>query len=341
MVGEDIYGETTVVWSNGVETDTPLLDGAEDGFATGIKPNGAVVGYGDMGTNGQTDRRIPLDCALSFRPLSSEFPETPVHKVKPVPLISTHMPGQQAFDRLVYWLVHRISGTTAFILTLLLYPGFGLVIPLALGWPTFWLVLANVLGVVVAAVVALGWFGVQVDVPIGATSLNGRPTSDFSTRPSSNGWLGSYSSREGWDVTEVGRADGPDGNIDLELRHGKDKRIVQCKRWTTQIVGVDEIRRFLGTLLREKLLAGDGIFVTLSRFGEQARQEAREAGLTLIDSGELVRRLEGAQRPEACPECKAPMILDDRCGGGGSGALLLVVPVSVIWEMIRVVRTNS
>ena len=55
VVGEDIYGETPVVWSNGVETDTPLLDGAEDGFATGINSNGAVVGYGDMGPNGQTD----------------------------------------------------------------------------------------------------------------------------------------------------------------------------------------------------------------------------------------------------------------------------------------------
>ena len=110
VVGEDIYGETPVVWSNGVETDTPLLDGAEDGFATGINSNGAVVGYGDMGPNGQTERRIPLECALSFRPLSSEFPETPVHKVKPVPLISTHMPGQQAFDRFVYWLVHPNFG---------------------------------------------------------------------------------------------------------------------------------------------------------------------------------------------------------------------------------------
>ena len=225
------------------------------------------------------------------------------------------MPGQQAFDRFVYWLVHQISGTTAFILTLLLYPGFGLVIPLALGWPTFWLVLANVLGVVVAAVVALGWFGVQLDAADRRHLLEW--TSNLRLLDASEfEWLvGELFKREGWDVTEVGRADGPDGNIDLELRRGTDKRIVQCKRWTTQIVGVDEIRLFLGTLMREKLLAGDGIFVTLSRFGEQARQEAQDSGLTLIDSGELVSRLEGAQRPEACPECKAPMILDKSVRG--------------------------
>ena len=180
------------------------------------------------------------------------------------------MPGQQTFDRFVDWLVHRISGTTALILTLLLYPGLGLVVPLALGWPTLWLVLANVLGVVMAAVVSLGWFRVQLD------AADRRHLLEWSSNlrlldPSEFEWLvGELFKREGWAVKEVGRSDGPDGNIDLELRRGNASRIVQCKRWTTQIVGVDEIRRFLGTLLREKLVAADGIFVTLSRFGEQA-----------------------------------------------------------------------
>ena len=55
VVGEDFYDATPVVWSNGVEMDTPLLEGAEGGFATGINSNGDVVGYGDIGPDGQTD----------------------------------------------------------------------------------------------------------------------------------------------------------------------------------------------------------------------------------------------------------------------------------------------
>jgi HJR/Mrr/RecB family endonuclease len=220
------------------------------------------------------------------------------------------MPGAGTFERVVNWLVNRISGGTAAILTLVLYPGFGLLLPLALGWATFWLALTNLLGVVMAAVVSLGWFQVQLE------AANRRHLLEWTSNlrlldPSEFEWLvGELFKREGWSVAEVGRSDGPDGNIDLELKRGRERRIVQCKRWTTQIVGVDEIRRFLGTLLREKLPGEDGIFVTLSRFGEQARQEAQDAGLVLIDNRELMSRIERVQRLEPCPECNAPMILD-------------------------------
>jgi ribosomal protein L37AE/L43A len=62
--------------------------------------------------------------------------------------------------------------------------------------------------------------------------------------------------------------------------------------------------------MREKLPGDAGIFVTLSSFTEQARLEAQQARITLIDGRELNTRTERARRMEPCPSCKAPMILD-------------------------------
>src|SRR5205814_643200 len=124
-------------------------------------------------------------------------------------------------------------------------------------------------------------------------------------------WLvGEVFRRDGWKVREVGRQNAPDGNIDLELTNGTQRRIVQCKRWTARLVGVNEIRSFGGTLMREGLGAGDGVFVTLSSFTEQANEEALGMGLSLIDHRELYSRVEKVRRPEPCPICQAPMLLD-------------------------------
>jgi restriction endonuclease Mrr len=52
-------------------------------------------------------------------------------------------------------------------------------------------------------------------------------------------------------------------------------------------VDVDQIRLFQGTLQRENRPGHSGIFVTLSRCTENARMEAEQDGLTLIDNREL------------------------------------------------------
>jgi len=122
--------------------------------------------------------------------------------------------------------------------------------------------------------------------------------------------LGEVFRREGWTVQETGRPDGPDGNIDLELESKGTRIVVQCKRWESWQVGVDEVRRFLGTLMREGLPAESGIFVTLSSFTADARREAHQAGLVLIDNVELYSRIEKVRRPERCPQCGESMILD-------------------------------
>ena len=160
-----------------------------------------------------------------------------------------------------------------------------------------------------AAVVSLGWFSVQLDAAHRRHLIEW--TSDLRLLDFSEfEWLvGEMFRREGWSVRENGRPGEPDGNIDLELVRDGQRKIVQCKRWESKSIDVDEIRRFLGTLMRGKLPGDAGVFVTLSNFGALARKEGEQAGITLIDNRELLNRIEKVQRPELCPQCSAPMIL--------------------------------
>ncbi|MCU1464736.1 MAG: hypothetical protein JWM72_664, partial [Actinomycetia bacterium] len=71
-----------------------------------------------------------------------------------------------------------------------------------------------------------------------------------------------------------------------------------------------EIRKFGGALLREGLPGHDGIFVTLSDFTSQARDEAGELGVILVDGSELLTQIESVRRAEPCPECGRAMRFD-------------------------------
>ena len=205
--------------------------------------------------------------------------------------------------------VTRISGWTAAAIAFGFYAGVGLALPLAAGMPSYALIYFNVIGTVFAAVILLGWLLVRIaagerrNLLEWTTDLRRLNFKEFE-------WLvGEVFRREGWTVRETGRDDGPDGNIDLELIRNGKRSIVQCKRWTAQSVPVDEIRRFLGTLMREKLSGSAGIFVTLSDFTDQARREAQQSEIVLIDNVDLFSLIEKVRRTEPCPNCKAPMIL--------------------------------
>ena len=52
--------------------------------------------------------------------------------------------------------------------------------------------------------------------------------------------------RQGYRVIEGGF--GADGGIDLELRKGDERVIVQCKQWKAQKVGVSVVREMFGVL---------------------------------------------------------------------------------------------
>ncbi len=204
----------------------------------------------------------------------------------------------------------RASGRVVATVALLLYAGLGLALPLALGWPVTWLVSANVMGTLLAGSLILVWLGVEVQAANRrhlvewTTDLRLLDSAEFE-------WLvGEVFRRDGWTVEETGRRDGPDGNVDLRLTKGGQHALVQCKRWASWVVGVDDVRAFAGTLMREGLPGSSGIFVTLSDFSEQAREEANGIGLMLVDNRDLYARVEQVRRAEACPTCGSSMLLD-------------------------------
>lgn len=213
-------------------------------------------------------------------------------------------------ERALTWLVTHVSGFVVLVVGLLFYPGLGLALPVALRWPTSALIETNLLGAVLAGVVGMGWLSAQVEAARRrhlvewTTDLRLLMSDEFE-------WLvGETFAREGWTVQETGRQDGPDGNVDLKLARDGKRVIVQCKRWESRLVGVDEIREFAGTLMREQLRGSNGVFVTLSDYTQTARAEALQIGMTLLNGRELYSKIEKVRRVEPCPICQQPMMLN-------------------------------
>jgi HJR/Mrr/RecB family endonuclease len=216
---------------------------------------------------------------------------------------------EDLLGKLIKNLVARTSGWTVLAIALILYPGVGLLLPVLLGMSKVFLIEFNTVGVVLAMVLGMGWLDAQLIASERRRLLEW--TSNLRLLDSTEfEWLvGEMFRREGWTVQETGRSDGPDGNIDLVLVRDGQRSVVQCKRWNSWVVGVDEIRNFAGTLMREKLSAKSGIYVTLSSFGKQARAEANVLGIELIDSDALLARIERVRRAEPCSSCEKPMVL--------------------------------
>jgi len=215
----------------------------------------------------------------------------------------------ERFDRAAIGLVAHLNGSQLVVVVLLLYPGIGLLVPLVLGWPTIWLIEANVLCTVLAFAVLMGWASLRVDAAKKRHLVDWTTDLRLLDADEFEWFVGETFRREGWNVKETGHQDAPDGNIDLELTGSGQRKIVQCKRWTATWVGVDQIREFGGTLLREGLPANSGIFVTLSDFTKQARDEAKTAGISLVDGRDLYAKVDKVRRPELCEICQKPMLL--------------------------------
>ena len=182
-------------------------------------------------------------------------------------------------------------------------------------WPIWGLVEANIVGTTLSGLLILTWLAAQVQANHRRHLVEWTTNLRLLTGQEFEWLVGEVFRREGWSVRETGRKDGPDGNIDLELTRNGRRAIVQCKRWASWAVGVDEIRMFGGTLLREGLPGDAGIFVTLSDFTEQARAEGRTSGMTLVDNRDLHARVEKVRRVEPCDVCQAPMMLDRSARG--------------------------
>src|SRR5438552_13111239 len=149
--------------------------------------------------------------------------------------------------------VNRVPGWAVAAIAIVFYPCLGLLFPVALNWSMTQFVEANVMGVTVATLLTLGWLAAQVELTHRRHLLEWTTDLRLLNAGEFEWFVGETFRREGWTIAETGHQDSPDGNVDLKLRRKGERRIVQCKRWTSWEVGVDEIRSFAGTLLREDL----------------------------------------------------------------------------------------
>ena len=111
------------------------------------------------------------------------------------------------------------------------------------------------------------------------------------------GWF----AKEGWKPDVVGRA-GPDGGIDIVMKRGRDRAIVQCKLQRGPEAYIEErpVREFAGVILAER--ANVGYFVTSGVFSPEAVSFATKVPtMKLVCGDDLVAGL------DPCPTCQGPM----------------------------------
>jgi len=122
--------------------------------------------------------------------------------------------------------------------------------------------------------------------------------------------------RKGYIVTETGGG-GADGSVDLVLRRGGEKLLVQCKHWKMEKVGVKVIRELYGVVAAEG--ATGGVIISSGKFTQEARDFARGKPLELLDGSELLNLISEVQKEpkplnkksndNICPLCGAEMVL--------------------------------
>lgn len=132
--------------------------------------------------------------------------------------------------------------------------------------------------------------------------------------------IGEAYRRQGYSVEETGQG-GADGGVDLILRRGQNKYLVQCKHWRSTSVGVNVIRELYGLVAAG---ADRGIIVTSGQFTKDAIDFARGKPLELIGRealAELISRAKtgkpsvstlALQPPLAaaiCPRCGNSLVL--------------------------------
>ena len=146
--------------------------------------------------------------------------------------------------------------------------------------------------------------------------------------------------RLGFSVTETGGG-GPDGGVDVLLKKGSDRYLVQCKHWRARRVGVEPVRELYGVMAAQRMAGG--FVVTSGDFTDEARAFAKGRELQLVNGKALqrgiraqtasaqppVRRFANASPPPApvvaprlvpsCPLCQSDMVLRQARSGTNAG----------------------
>jgi len=132
--------------------------------------------------------------------------------------------------------------------------------------------------------------------------------------------------RKGYAVTETGGG-GADGGVDLVLRRGGEKLLVQCKHWKMDKVGVKVVRELYGVVAAES--ASGGIVISSGTFTQEARDFAKGKPLELYDGSELLGLIADVQKSQTifstksddniCPLCGSEMVLRTATKGLNAG----------------------
>jgi restriction system protein len=101
---------------------------------------------------------------------------------------------------------------------------------------------------------------------------------------------------QGYSVLESGGG-GPDGGVDLVLKRGGEKFLVQCKHWHAFKVGVQVVRELYGVMAATG--AAGGFVVTSGHFTQDAKDFASGRNVTLVDAAMLHKLLQQARGSRA------------------------------------------
>lgn len=143
---------------------------------------------------------------------------------------------------------------------------------------------------------------------------------------------------QGYQVTDIGGG-GADGGVDLVLRKGGDKFLVQCKQWKAFTVGVTVVRELYGVMAANG--SAGGFVVTSGRFTDEANEFASGRNVKLIDGPRLFALIKQAQAERGvsakapaplrviapvqaltqppCPVCTKPMVMRTAKRGSALG----------------------
>ncbi len=94
-------------------------------------------------------------------------------------------------------------------------------------------------------------------------------------------------------AVEENHIPGPDGGVDLVLRKGGERYLVQCKQWRAFKVGVPVVRELYGAMAA--MGAAGGFVVTSGKFTSDALEFANGRNLRLIDGAKLHHLLRQAK----------------------------------------------
>lgn len=127
--------------------------------------------------------------------------------------------------------------------------------------------------------------------------------------------------QEGYQVQETGGG-GADGGIDLVLKRGNERFLVQGKQWRAYKVSVNVVRELFGVMAAQN--ATGGFVVTSGEYTAEAINFAEGRNIILIDGPVLKQMLDHSRadlrqmqahhlsasniRPPVCPKCGALMV---------------------------------